>query len=245
MGKVSCVVCKNPTSCFFTNLPIAERSQLSSLIHHRLYAKGKTLFAQGETISGCYVLCRGKVQLVHRTRDGQIHIVKFLRSGECFGEEGFGQASASSVSARALAESVVGWISPADFQELLRRNSSIALEMQRRLAGEITELRVRLAERAYLGARERLIKLLLELGEKYGCKGERRLVMRLELTERDLAGMLGNTREWTCKQLCVLKQRGLIAYRRGELTILNEAELRRYITPPVSEKRPAEAENPR
>jgi hypothetical protein len=42
-----------------------------------------------------------------------------------------------------------------------------------------------------------------------------------------------------------LKQRGLIAYRRGELTILNEAELRRYITPPVSEKRPAEAENPR
>jgi hypothetical protein len=131
-----------------------------------------------------------------------------------------------------LAESVVGWISPADFQELLRRNSSIALEMQRRLAGEITELRVRLAERAYLGARERLIKLLLELGEKYGCKGERGLVMRLELTERDLAGMLGNTREWVCKQLGALRERGLIAYRRGELVILDEAELRRHVTPP-------------
>jgi CRP/FNR family transcriptional regulator len=131
-----------------------------------------------------------------------------------------------------LAESVVGWISPADFQELLRRNSSIALEIQKRLSEEIKKLRVRLAERAYLGARERLIKLLVELSEKYGCKGERGLVIELELTERDLAGMLGNTPEWTCKQLCVLKQRGLIAYRRGELTILNEAELRRYITPP-------------
>jgi CRP-like cAMP-binding protein len=237
MGKVSCVVCKNPTSCFFTNLPIAERSQLSSLIHHRLYAKGETLFAQGETISGCYVLCWGKIQLAHRTRNGQIYIIKFLRGGECFGEEGFWQASASSVSARALAESVVGWISPADFQELLRRNSSIALEIQKRLSEEIKELRVRLAERAYLGARERLIKLLLELGEKYGCKGEQGLVMSLELTERDLAEMLGNTPEWTCKQLCVLKQRGLIAYRRGELTILNEAELRRYITPPPRERR--------
>jgi CRP-like cAMP-binding protein len=137
-----------------------------------------------------------------------------------------------------LAESVVGWISPADFQELLKRNSSIALEMQKKLSQEITELRVRLAERAYLGARERLIKLLVELGEKYGCKGERGLVVSLELTERDLAGMLGNTPEWICKQSGVLKSRGLVAYRRGELTILDEAELRRYITPPRERKAP-------
>jgi CRP/FNR family transcriptional regulator len=210
----------------------------SPLVRHRSYAKGETLFAQGETISGCHMLYWGKVQLAHRTRDGQTHIIKFLRGGECFGEEGFWQASASSVSARALAESVVGWISPADFQELLKRNSSIALEMQKKLSQEITELRVRLAERAYLGARERLIKLLVELGEKYGCKGERGLVVSLELTERDLAGMLGNTPEWICKQSGVLKSRGLVAYRRGELTILDEAELRRYITPPRERKAP-------
>jgi CRP-like cAMP-binding protein len=240
MGKVSCTTCESSTGCPFTGLD--ERT--SPLVRHRSYAKGETIFAQGETISGCYVLCWGKVQLVHHTRDGRLHIIKFLRGGECFGEEGFWQTSASSVSARALAESVVGWISPADFQELLRRNSSIALEIQKRLAGEIKELRVRLAERAYLGARERLIKLLLELGEKYGCKGEQGLVIELELTERDLAGMLGNTPEWTCKQLCVLKQRGLIAYQRGELTILNEAELRRYITPPRERKAPCRSRKP-
>jgi hypothetical protein len=105
-----------------------------------------------------------------------------------------------------------------------------ARQTSRSCLGEI-RLRVRLAERAHLGARERLIKLLVELSEKYGCKGERGLVIELELTERDLAGMLGNTPEWICKQLGVLKQRGLVAYRRGELTILNEVELRRYITP--------------
>ncbi|MEM2002123.1 MAG: helix-turn-helix domain-containing protein, partial [Candidatus Methanomethylicaceae archaeon] len=43
---------------------------------------------------------------------------------------------------------------------------------------------------------------------------------------------LGNTREWVCKTLKGLKQRGLIAYQRGELIILDEAGLRRYITPP-------------
>jgi|GEM_PF-2669697 len=188
--------------CPFGSLSLYERSQLNSLIRHQLYEKGKPIFVQGSTISGCYVLCQGKVQLAHCTRDGRTQIVKFLKDGDCFGEEGFWQASSSSVLARALTDSVAGWISSADLQELLRRNSSLALEAQKRLAGEVKELRVRLAEQAYLGTRERLIKLIVELGE------------------------------WVCKQIGVLKSRGLIAYRRGELIILNETELLRYITPP-------------
>ncbi|MEM4228044.1 MAG: Crp/Fnr family transcriptional regulator, partial [Candidatus Caldarchaeum sp.] len=125
-------------------------------------------------------------------------------------------------------------------------NSSFALEVQKRLAGEVKELRMRLAEQAYLGTRERLIKLILELGERYGHRSDHGLIIDLKLTERELAGMLGNTREWVCKTLKGLKQRGLIAYQRGELTILDEAGLRRYITPPpVSVERPSEAESKR
>ncbi|MCS7197678.1 MAG: Crp/Fnr family transcriptional regulator [Candidatus Bipolaricaulota bacterium] len=187
-------------------------------------------------ISGCHILCQGKVQLAHRTRGGHTQIVKFLRDGECFGEEGFWQLSPSSVLARALTDSVVGWISPADFQELLKRNASVAQEIQKRLVGEIKELRVRLAEQAYLGTRERLIKLILELGEKYGHKSDHGLVIELELTERELAEMLGNTPEWVCKQLRILWNQGVVAYRRGELIILDEAGLRQRVTPPRERK---------
>lgn len=230
MRKTTCAACE--VRCPFGSLSLHERFQLNSLVRHHRYEKGEPIFAQGSMISGCYVLCQGKVQLAHRTRDGRVQIVKFLRDGECFGEEGFWQASPSSVSAQALADSVAGWISPADFQELLRRNSSLALEIQKRLAGEVRELRVRLAEQAYLGTRERLIKLILELGEKYGHKSDHGLVIDLELTERELAEMLGNTHEWVCKTLRILWKQGLVAYRRGELIILDEAGLRQRVTPP-------------
>ncbi len=243
MRKADCAVCK--VGCPFTHLAGAERSQLNSLIRHHSYSKGETVFAQGSMILGVYILCRGKIQLAHRTGDGRTQIVKFLSDGDCFGEEGFWQAHASSVSAQALAESVVGWISLADFQELLRRSPSIGLEMQRRLVAEIRELRVRLAERAYLGARERLIKLILELGEKYGQKSEQGVQIDLELTERELAEMLGNTHEWVCKQMRILWKRRLVAYRRGELMILDEAGLRQRVTPPVSVECPSEAESER
>ncbi|MEM2941773.1 MAG: Crp/Fnr family transcriptional regulator [Thermoproteota archaeon] len=236
MHKTDCAACE--ISCPFGSLSIHERSQLNSLMRYQSYAKGEPIFAQGSTISGCYVLCQGKVQLAHRTRDGYKQIVKFLRDGECFGEEGFWQASPSSVSAQALADSVVGWLSSADFQELSRRNSSLALEIQKRLAGEVKELRVRLAEQAYLGTRERLIKLIVELGERYGHRSDHGLIIDLELTERELAGMLGNTPAWICKQLRVLWKQGLVAYRRGELMILDEASLRQRVTPPRERKVP-------
>ncbi len=178
------------------------------------------------------MLCHGKVKLARYTSRGQKQIVKFLNTGDLLGESGLLETRATSVSAWALDESVVGWLSPGDFQELFRRQPPLALEIQRRLVQEVDELRVRLTERSYRGTHERLVGLILQLGEKYGCKCESGLVIDLELTERDLAEMLGNTPEWVCRKIGVLRERGLISYQRGELVILDETGLRELVTPP-------------
>jgi CRP/FNR family transcriptional regulator len=226
-----CPVCEC-TGCLFTYLDRSEKLQLAQLISYQTYAKREIIFQQGDEISGCHILCHGKVELACYTPEGRRQIVRFLSSGELFGESGLYEANASSVTAKALVESVIGWLRSADFQELLRQNSSLALEIQKRLIQEVDELRVRLTDQSYQGTRERLIKLLLELAEKYGHRSDQEVLIDLELTERDLAEMLGITPEWICKQLGVLKRRGFIAYRRGELVILDEASLRRPITPP-------------
>lgn len=232
LPKMNKTECEAPKSWLLNCLPPEERSQLHALMQHRLYDKGETIFSQGDIISGYWVLCRGKVQLLHLTSDGNKQTIELLRDGDCFGEDGFVQASASSVSAQALAQSVIGWLSLADMRDFLRRSPATALEFMHRLARKVSELRVRLVELTHLGTRERLIKLLLELGEKYGFQSERGLVIALELTEQDLADMLGNTRVWICHQMSVLRERGLIAYRRGELIILDARKLREFAPPP-------------
>ncbi|MCI2429396.1 Crp/Fnr family transcriptional regulator [Candidatus Acetothermia bacterium] len=232
MPRVNCAVCEASTSCLFTHLPIAERSPPNSLICHHTYAKGETIFRQGAEISGLYLLCHGKVKLARYTSRGQKQIVKFLKTGDLFGESGLLETGVASVYARALEESVVGWLSVGDFQELLKRKPPIALAIQRRLVQELDELRVRLTERSYSGTHERLVRLILQLGEKYGCRGDHGLVIDLKLTQVEIAGMLGDTREWVCKQMGALKSRGLIAYWRNNLVILDEAGLRQLIAPP-------------
>jgi CRP/FNR family transcriptional regulator len=194
------------------------------------------IFEQGAVISGLYLLCRGAAQLTRYMQRGGQYVVRLLGAGDFFGASALWGAKTSSVEARALAESVIGWLSPSSFQELLRRNPIIALELQKRLAQEVSELYVHLAEQAHLGIRGRLAQLLIELGQKYGRAGAHGLLIDLEITEQELAEMLGCSREWVSKQMSKLQGRGLIFHCRREIVILDEAGLRQFIAPP--HKRP-------
>lgn len=142
-----------------------------------------------------------------------------------------GETETSSVEARALAESVIGWLSLSDLQEIVRQEPHVVLEIQRRLAQEVNELYARLAEQAHLGTRGRLVQLLIDLGQKYGRANSRGLLIDLKLTEQELAEMLGCSREWVSKQISVLQRRGLILHCRGETVIRDEAGLKQLITP--------------
>ncbi len=230
MRKVSCTTCEDSAGCPFTGLD--EQAEFHQLVRHQSYSKGEMIFRQGAVTSGCYILCRGKVKLARYASAGRKQIIKFLGAGDLFGESGLWEAQASSVSARALADSVVGWLSLEDFQELLSNDPSVARAIQKRLTQEIEDLRVRLTEQAYHGTRERLVGLLLQLGEKYGCKSERGLVIDLPLTQVEIAEMLGNTPEWVCRKIGALQERGLISCQRGKLVILDEAGLRELVIPP-------------
>jgi CRP-like cAMP-binding protein len=244
MRKTNCAVCEVSAGCPFAHLHCEERSPPNSLLRHQSYAKGERIFRQGAAISGLYVLCAGKVKLAHQTKV-QKQIVRFLQPGEFFGEAGLTEAKVSSVSAKALMGSTVGQLSPGDLQELLKRDPALALEILKRFARQTEETYLRLAEQAHLGTHERLIRLILALGTKYGCRSERGLVIDLPLTQMEIAEMLGDTREWVCKKLGILQKRGLISYRRGELVILDEAGLRQLIAPPVKRLSASGAAEPR
>jgi CRP/FNR family transcriptional regulator len=226
-------MCKDSADCFFSHFPVAERSRFNSLIRHRIYQKGELIFGQGAVISGLYLLCRGAAWLTHYTQRRGQYVVRLLGAGDLFGAPALWETEAASVEAQALAESMIGWLSPSDLQEILKQEPLMALEIQKRLAQEVSELYVRLAEQAHWGTRGRLVQFLLDLGKKYGRISDSGFLIDLELTEQELAEMLGCSREWVSKQMSTLQRCGLIFHCRGEIVILDEAGLQRLIAPPA------------
>ncbi len=230
MRKTLCVY--DSIACPFADLLVIEQSQPNLSLRHSTYQKGELIFGQGAVISGLYLLCRGAAQLRYYTQRRGQYTVKLLGAGDLVGTPALWGTEASSVEAQALAKSVIGWLSPRDLQEIGRYEPQVVLKIQRRLSQEVGELYVRLAEEAHMGTRGRLIQLLIDLGQKYGCTSARGLQINLEITEQELAEMLGCSREWVSKQMSALQRRGLIFHCRSEIVILDEAGLRQLIAPP-------------
>lgn len=220
MGSEPCLACEASNVCLFCSLPEEGQARFCAILEHRAFAKGTLIFEQGEAISGCHLLCWGKVKLMRRTPQGKKQLIQFLHPGDLFGESAFCDEKKSSVYARTLEKSVIAWLSQGGLLELMGRYPELAFEINRRLARSLERLRIRLTEQSYERTRERLIGLLLELGTEYGLRSEEGLRIDLKVDQGEFAALLGNTREWICKQLGILQSRGLIAFNRGEVVIV-------------------------
>jgi CRP/FNR family transcriptional regulator, global nitrogen regulator len=74
-------------------------------------------------------------------------------------------------------------------------------------------------------AEAKLANLLPILARKFGGEEEDRLVIRLRLTQEELAKMISSTRESVTHALADLRRRGVLAVAEGRMIILDPAGL--------------------
>ena len=82
---------------------------------------------------------------------------------------------------------------------------------------------------SFLDLPARLAKRLLELAEMHGTKTINGIHINLKLTQKDIAAMVGATRESVNKQLRTCHDRGIIRIGNQKLTILKPEELQKRI----------------
>jgi CRP/FNR family transcriptional regulator/CRP/FNR family cyclic AMP-dependent transcriptional regulator len=113
-----------------------------------------------------------------------------------------------------------------EVMDLLRGIPSLAESLLRTLVGVIRRNGDQLADLVTLDLAGRLAKKLLELGEAHGQRAENELVIEVQLTQEELAGMVGGTRARVNKLLGEYEALGAIARRRRRITIVDPGILR-------------------
>jgi CRP/FNR family cyclic AMP-dependent transcriptional regulator len=83
----------------------------------------------------------------------------------------------------------------------------------------------RLALLGLPGARARLAGLLLDLAQRFGIRDARGVIVDLRLTHRELAALIGATRETVSVTMVELRAAGLIRSEQRRVIILDEARL--------------------
>ena len=81
----NCQKCPLRREAYFCNLSAVVLNAFNGISHQTTFPGGATLFVEGQTSRGVFILCSGKVKLSTSSRDGKVLILKMATAGDILG----------------------------------------------------------------------------------------------------------------------------------------------------------------
>jgi CRP/FNR family cyclic AMP-dependent transcriptional regulator len=211
----------------FATLSAGQLAELARVARRHRYSGDQTIFYQGDPGDTFYVILSGQVKVSVTSSEGQEAILVVLDAGEGFGEFALLDDQPRSATIEATQNTEVLVLRKDDFRRLLRQMPDIAIGLLRVLTKRLRDTDQLVQDAAFLDVGDRLAKKLLVLMESHGrAAPQGGVVLTLQLTQSELASMIGATRESVNKQLGAFRDQGIVAVDRQRITILNPDRLR-------------------
>lgn len=222
----NCLACPHLEERLFCNLPSAAMKKLAAITSPASYPKGATLFVEGQTPRGVFIICNGRVKLSTSSADGKTLILKIADPGEVLGLAETVSGKPYQATADVLEPAQANFIAKADFLNFLREHGEPAL----RVAQQLSEnYHFALSEMRTIGlshsAAEKLARFLLDWSaDKEKEEGEIRL--KLTLTHEEIAQMIGASRETVTRLFANFKRKQLLQVKGSTVVIRDRAALK-------------------
>jgi CRP/FNR family cyclic AMP-dependent transcriptional regulator len=202
----------------FQNLPEEDLTELAGKTDLRDLRRGDVLFAEGDEPTELFVVVDGRIAMVNRSIDGRESVVALMEKGDLFGEMPLFDRQNRSTDARALDSSRVLAIPYAPLRQLYETHPDQLWQVVRLLAGRLRVMDGVLADSVFLDVTGRTAKRLLELA---GDADE----FSLPVTQEELAGMVGASRERVNKAIASFVRLGWLEQRERRYRILKRDQL--------------------
>jgi CRP/FNR family cyclic AMP-dependent transcriptional regulator len=200
-------------------LPEDMRVSLAEKGTEHTLDKGDLLFQQGDPSDTLFVVLDGQVAVATRSNDGRESLVAVFEPGGLFGDMGMFDGEPRSADARALDDSRVLGIPYTDVRAALEARPELLWVVARVLAQRLRATDEALADAVFLDVPARTAKRLLELAGDSDA-------VDIPMTQEDLAGLVGASRERVNKALSLFLRVGWLEQRgRGSYRILDRAAL--------------------
>jgi CRP/FNR family transcriptional regulator, cyclic AMP receptor protein len=208
-------------------------SSLASLVEQATpleYRAGTFLVRQGEPAAHVFVLTKGEVAIVSPARGGAEQVLGIVGKGDLLGELALLTNGRRTAGARATSDTVAWAISRDAFWAFLEETPSGSSALLRQVAERLASREALIDDLLSLDVKGRLAKTLLGLAERHGrVDDDGATVIAVRLTHRDLAGMVGASRENVSRALASFRRRRLLEYDATAIRLLNLEGLRRLI----------------
>ncbi len=207
-------------------VPEQERNRVLSVAVRRRYARGETVFHEGDVGDTLHLIESGLVAVRRTTTLGQVATLAVAGPGEVFGELALVSPEARrSATITALERTDTLVLHRAQFEQLRRSHPTVDRFLVQILAAALERSNARLSEAFFVPADTRVLRRLLELVAHYDRRTGQ---VDVPLTQETLAEMAGSTRSTVNRVLQRAVEQGAVALRRGHVVVLDTAYLRRH-----------------
>ena len=211
----------------FEGLDEAQQNSLRSKMGQTTLSRGEVLFEEGEPGNRLYIITEGKVKLGHTSMDGRENLLAVLGPGEIIGELTLFDPGPRSTTATAVSPVTLLHLDHADLNAILDTNPTMGKHMLRALARRLRRTNESLADLVFSDVPGRVAKALLDLADRFGTPAEDGVHVPHDLTQEELAQLVGASRETVNKSLADFVSRGWIHLEGRAVTLLDLDRLAR------------------
>jgi CRP/FNR family cyclic AMP-dependent transcriptional regulator len=211
---------------FFSGLDPVALERVASGMRSRRFRRGEVIFHLGDPGDALFVIVSGDVKISLPSETGDEAILATLRPGEVFGELALLDGAPRSASATALTATETVVLPRDRFRELIATEAGVRDALLASIAGELRRLTTHVEELHFLDITGRLAARLVRLAQEGGTPTtEGAIRLRANLTQADLAAMVGCTRQSVNKLLGQFTDDGYIRQDREGIVVTDLAGL--------------------
>ena len=185
--------------------------------------KGTVLFSEGDEGDHLYVIVEGKLKLGTSSGDGRENLLSVLGPGEMFGELSLFDPGPRTATATAVTDvrllslghdKVIPWVT---------QHPQVALDLLGRLSQRLRRTNEVVGDLVFSDVPGRVAKALIDLGERFGKETPEGLYVNHDLTQEELAQLVGASRETVNKALADFAGRGWLKLD-GRAVLITDVE---------------------
>ncbi len=204
-----------------------EMDRLMRFSAMQSYKANDVIFRRGDPGEGMMAVLKGQIRIGIMSAEGKELIYNLIGAGHVFGEIALIDGKPRTADAVALEPTDVVVVRRRDFIPFLEADANLCIRLMAVLCERLRQTSELAEDFMFLELRERLAKRLVRLAELYGRPWHKGVIINFRLPQRELAAMMGTSRESINKQLRVWAEAGWIEVDRGNIAIRDIVALSR------------------
>jgi CRP/FNR family transcriptional regulator len=211
----------------FAALDADSAATLEATLTTRTLARGHVVFREGDEGDRLFIVLDGKVKILRVAADGRENLLAVLGAGEMFGELSLFDPGPRTATVTTVTEATLASLDHDDLRPLLSERPGVAVHLLMALAQRLRRTNEAMADLVFTDVPGRVAKALLDLAEKFGSQEADGLRVRHDLTQEELAQLVGASRETVNKALSEFAHRGWLRIEGRSVLLIDPDRLAR------------------